>query len=106
MTDDAKQARKERFEAHIKTLQRMRVVMLNDNNWEILKPYIEAVTYGGMALQRILREEHSSDETDKLLDSAKLVANADSRWLECVEQIKSEIYPYIQDISLHPRLVS
>ena len=49
--------RKERLENHVKTLQEMRNVMLENENWENLKRFIEAVTTGGMAIQRIIRED-------------------------------------------------
>ena len=38
---------------HVKALQEMRRVMLESENWENLKDWIEAVTAGGMALQRL-----------------------------------------------------
>lgn len=49
--------RKKRLENHVKVLQRMRKVMLEDENWESLKSEIEAVTTGGMAIQRIIKED-------------------------------------------------
>lgn len=56
MTTEQKE-RRERLENHVKVLQRMRGVMLEDENWEKLKPEIEAVTTGGMAIQRIIKED-------------------------------------------------
>ena len=44
---------KERREKHVKALQEMRQIMLESENWENLKDFIEAVTAGGMALQRL-----------------------------------------------------
>ena len=51
------QERKARLENHVRVLQKMRNVMLEDENWESLKPEIEAVTTGGMAIQRIIKED-------------------------------------------------
>ncbi len=48
---------KERRETHIRNLQQMRRTMLESENWENLKPWIEAVTAGGMALQRLNKED-------------------------------------------------
>lgn len=48
---------KGKFEKYIKGCQDMRKVMLDDENWENMKTFIEAVTYGGMALQRIQSED-------------------------------------------------
>lgn len=50
MFDDDVKARREE---HIKALREMRDMMLNDDNWENMKRLIEAVTAGGMALQRL-----------------------------------------------------
>ena len=50
-------SRKERLETHVKTLQKMHRTMVDSEEWESLKPEIEAVLYGGMAIQRILRED-------------------------------------------------
>lgn len=44
---------KARREEHVRVLQKMRRIMLENENWENLKPEIEAVTAGGMALQRL-----------------------------------------------------
>lgn len=52
---------KERREKHIQTLMTMRKTMLEDDNWESMKPYIEAVTSGGMALQRLNQIDFPND---------------------------------------------
>ncbi len=52
MTEEDKKL-KARREEHIRTLIEMREMMLNDDNWENMKRLIEAVTAGGMALQRL-----------------------------------------------------
>ena len=49
--------REERITKSIETLQKMREVMINDENWENLTPEIEAVTRGGMALQAVLMQD-------------------------------------------------
>ena len=50
-----------KFEKYIKACQEMRQMMLNDDNWENMKRLIDAVTYGGMALQRIQEENRRGD---------------------------------------------
>ena len=49
--------RQKRLEGHVKALQEMRNVMCENENWENLKRFIEAVTTGGMAIQRIIKED-------------------------------------------------
>ena len=46
---------KERREKKVQTLIRMRNEMLERDDWENLKDEIEAVTLGGMAIQRLNR---------------------------------------------------
>ena len=60
MTDSmerAKAERNQRIQKQIDTLKEMRDVMLAQENWESLKRFIDAVTYGGMALGRLLEKE-------------------------------------------------
>lgn len=49
--------RKTRLKKHVEVLKLMRNDMLDDENWENLKPFIEAVTAGGMAIQRVIKED-------------------------------------------------
>ena len=48
---------KERREKHIQALLEMRKVMLEDDGWENLKPYIEAVTSAGILMSRFNSED-------------------------------------------------
>ena len=48
---------KERREKHIQALLEMRKVMLEDDGWENLKPYIEAVTSAGLLMSRFNSED-------------------------------------------------
>ena len=60
MIDDmerAKAERNQRIQKQIDTLKEMRDVMLEQENWESLKRFIDAVTYGGMALGKLLEKE-------------------------------------------------
>lgn len=49
--------REERLNRHVAVLIQMRNDLLDRDDWESHKPEIEAVTCGGMAIQRILRED-------------------------------------------------
>jgi len=53
----AKAERNQRIQKQIDTLKEMRDVMLAQENWENLKRFIDAVTYGGMALGKLLEKE-------------------------------------------------
>ncbi len=53
----AKAERNQRIQKQIDTLKEMRDVMLAQENWESLKRFIDAVTYGGMALGKLLEME-------------------------------------------------
>ena len=64
--------REERLSKHVETLMKMKDVMINDENWERLKPEIDAVIAGGMALQASI-------------DNGKFVS------MSVIENIKAEI---------------
>ena len=49
--------RKERLEEHAETLEEMKQVIINDENWVNMTRLIEACTAGAMAIQRIIRED-------------------------------------------------
>ena len=74
--------REERLSKHVETLMKMKDVMLNDENWERLKPEIDAVIAGGMALQASI-------------DNGKFVS------MSVIEDIKSEISKYKDDKAIH-----
>lgn len=76
--------RRERIEACVKNLQEMRNTMLESENWENLKGYIDAVTYGGMALQRIIRDEEAFDEM-----YTEIVANVDDEDMFSLGEMKT-----------------
>lgn len=69
-----------RKEQHIANLHIMRETMLHQETWESLKPFIEAVTSGGMAIQLSLEEDREALKKmsggDK--ESNSVLANAGS----------------------------
>jgi hypothetical protein len=56
--------RKERLEKHVKVLIELRNKLFEREDWESLLPYSDAVTAGGMAIQRILREDFGDADND------------------------------------------
>lgn len=58
--------RRERIEKNVERLQSMRRIMLEDENWESMKGFIEATTYGGMALQRMEKFDEVFDREKKI----------------------------------------
>lgn len=98
--------KRERLEAHVKTLQKLRRVMLEDEEWERLKPEIEAVTAGGMALQRIIKEdckelpeEPSKEKTEETITEfadrckkcgAKYGRLLNQKWIPVSERLPEE----------------
>lgn len=58
--------KEERREKNVERLQRMRQIMLEEENWEDLRGLIEATTYGGMALQRMRDLDELSDVNQKI----------------------------------------
>ena len=85
--------REERFTKSIETLQKMREVMINDENWENLTPEIEAVTHGGMALQAVLMQDEYYISKSVIEDIKSEIRSIQPKWHEnagkhnCIDEV-------------------
>lgn len=57
--------RKERLERDRDTLIEIRQMLIAEDDWEKYSPIIEAVTTGGMAIQRIIREDFGDEKSNR-----------------------------------------
>ena len=60
MPDDLE--RKARLEKHVKTLQDFYHIIVEGENWEMMQDLSSAMVAGGMAIQRLLREDYPDEE--------------------------------------------
>lgn len=60
MPDDIE--RKERLENHVKVLQDFYHIIAEGENWEMMQELSGAMVAGGMAIQRILREDYLEED--------------------------------------------
>lgn len=62
MPDDLE--RKARLEKHVKTLQDFYHIIAEGENWEMMQELSGAMVAGGMAIQRVLREDYPKENKD------------------------------------------
>lgn len=79
---------KERREKHIQALLEMRKVMLEDDGWENLKPYIEAVTSAGILMGRFNSEDMVSVIRCKDCKHCMIFSMFTSKWYVCCRNEK------------------
>lgn len=78
-----------RREKHVLRLQEMRRIMIESENWEYMKGLIEAVTAGGMALQRLneidFKESSPAAGTSKMIPVSEKLPEENGNYLIQVE---------------------